>query len=111
MKRYGHWALVAILGSWAMVGTGCETHRYTIEYAKHYPSGPQKVVDRPAVMLHVMDAVPEEQFKKAQNFLGEDTQSFLWDIFFPVTDTASYSADQPRTQLVSSTLQEHFSSA
>lgn len=111
MKSYGHWVLIAILGLWAMVGAGCETTHHTIEYAKPYPSVQHRVAGNPTVVLQVEDAIPGEEFKKAQNFLGEDTESFLWDIFFPLTKTAIYSADQPRNQLVSSVLQEHFSAA
>ncbi|TKB81615.1 MAG: hypothetical protein E8D45_01800 [Nitrospira sp.] len=102
---------VVILLLWTMAGTGCETVHYPIAYAKDYPSVQQRNLDKPAVVLQVEDAIPEEEFKKAQDFLGEDTQSFLWDIFFPVTKTAIYSADQPRNQLVSAVLQEQFSAA
>lgn len=112
MKSYGHWAPIAILGLWAIAGTGCETTRYTIEYEKHYPLAQQRVVDKPAVVLQVEDAIPEEEFKKAQNFLGEDMAMFATNVFIiPMNKYAIYSADQPRTQLVSSVLQEHFSAA
>jgi Flp pilus assembly protein TadD len=112
MKSYGHWALVTILGLWAMTGTGCETNRYTIEYAKHYPSAQQRVADHPAILLQVEDAIPEEEFKKAQNFLGEDMAMFATNLFFiPMHHYSNYSADQPRNQLVSSVLQERFTAA
>ncbi|MBI5854351.1 MAG: hypothetical protein HZB35_03810, partial [Nitrospirae bacterium] len=68
------------------------------------------VADKPAIVLQVEDAIPEEEFKKAQNFLGEDMTMFATNLFFiPMNKYAIYSADQPRNQLVSSTLQEHFS--
>lgn len=60
---------VIILLLWTMAGAGCETVHYPIAYAKHYPSAQQRVVDNPAVVLHIEDAIPEEEFKKAQNFL------------------------------------------
>lgn len=112
MKSYGHWALVTILGLWAMAGAGCETNRYTIEYAKHYPSAQPRVADHPAILLQVEDAIPEEEFKKAQNFLGEDMAMFATNVFIiPMNKYSIYSADQPRNQLVSSVLQERFSAA
>lgn len=112
MKNYGHWALVTILGLWAMAGAGCETNRYTIEYAKHYPSAQPRVADHPAILLQVEDAIPEEEFKKAQNFLGEDMAMFATNVFIiPMNKYSIYSADQPRNQLVSSVLQERFSAA
>jgi tetratricopeptide (TPR) repeat protein len=112
MKSYGRWALVTILGLWAMTGTGCETNRYTIEYAKHYPSAQQRVADHPAILLQVEDAIPEEEFKKAPNFLGEDMAMFATNLFFiPMHHYSNYSADQPRNQLVSSVLQERFTAA
>jgi len=110
-KRVWHWVLAAILGLWGMSGVGCETRPHTIEYVKHYPSIQHRVANKPAVVLLVEDAILGEEFKKAQNFLGEDTEFFLWDIFFPLTKTAIYSADQPRTQLVNAMLQEQFSAA
>jgi len=110
MKSYGHWALVTILGLWAMAGAGCETNRYTIEYAKHYPSAQQRVADNPTILLQVEDAIPEEEFKKSQNFLGEDMAMFATNLFvIPMNKYSVYSADQPRNQLVSSVLQERFS--
>jgi tetratricopeptide (TPR) repeat protein len=110
MKSYGHWALVTILGLWAMAGAGCETNRYTIEYAKHYPSAQQRVADNPTILLQVEDAIPEEEFKKSQNFLGEDMAMFATNLFvIPMNRYSVYSADQPRNQLVSSVLQERFS--
>ncbi len=112
MKGYGRWALVAILGLWAMAGTGCETRRYAIEYEKHYPSVQQRVADNPAVVLQVEDAIPEDEFKKAQNFLGEDMSQFTISLFIPwMSIHGNYSVDQPRNRLVSSALQEHFSVA
>jgi tetratricopeptide (TPR) repeat protein len=113
MKGYGHWALIVMLGSWTMLGVGCTaTHRYTIDYAKYYPSAQQRVVDKPAIVLQVEDAIPEEEFKKAQNFLGVDLTMFETNlIVIPGQVYNSYSADQPRSQLVSSVLQEHFSIA
>lgn len=112
MKHYGRWALVAILGLWAIAGTGCETTHHTIDYEKHYPSTQQRIVDKPAIVLQVEDAIPEEEFKKAQNFLGEDMTMFATNVFIiPMNKYSIYSADQPRSQLVSSVLQEHFSAA
>lgn len=111
MKSYGHWALVATLGLWAMAGTGCETARHTIDYEKHYPSTQQRVVGKPTVVLQVEDAIPEEEFEKAQNFLGEDMTMFANYFIIPMNKYSIYSADQPRNQLVSSALQERFSAA
>lgn len=112
MKNRSHWALGATLVLWAMAGAGCETHRYTIEYEKHYPSAQHRVSDNPAILLQVEDAIPEEEFKKAQNFLGEDMTMFATNVFIiPMNKYSVYSADQPRNQLVSSVLQERFSAA
>lgn len=112
MKSYGHWALIAMLGLWVMAGTGCETRRYTIDYAKHYPSDHQRAIDNPAIVLQVEDAIPDEEFRKAQNFLGEDMTLFATNLFFiPMHHYANYSADQPRNQLVGSALQERFFAA
>lgn len=112
MSGYGHWALVATLGLWAVAGTGCETTRHTIDYEKHYPSAQQRIADKPVVLLQVEDAIPEEEFRKAQNFLGEDMTMFATNVFIiPMNKYSIYSADQPRSQLVSSVLQEHFSAA
>lgn len=97
---------------WTMTGTGCETTRHTIDYEKQYPSAQQRIGDRPTVLLQVEDAIPEEEFRKAQNFLGEDMTMFATNVFvIPMNKYSVYSADQPRNQLVGSVLQEHFSAA
>lgn len=113
MKGSSHWVLIVMLGSWAMLGVGCTaTHNYTIDYAKYYPSAQQRVVDKPAIVLQVEDAILEEEFLKVQNFLGKDMTMFETNlIIIPGQVFNSYSADQPRSQLVSSVLQEHFSIA
>ena len=112
MKGYGHWALVAILGLWAMSGAGCETTRHTIDYEKQYPSAQQRIADRPAVLLQVEDAIPEEEFRKTPNFLGEDMTMFATNVFvIPMNKYSVYSADQPRSQLIRSVLQQQFSAA
>ncbi|MCX5721633.1 MAG: tetratricopeptide repeat protein [Nitrospirae bacterium] len=104
--------MAVILLLWTIAGTGCETTRHTIDYEKQYPSAQQRIADRPAVLLQVEDAIPEEEFRKAQNFLGEDMTMFATNVFIiPMNKYSIYSADQPRSQLVGSVLQEHFSTA
>lgn len=112
MKGHSHWVLIAILGLWALTGTGCSTRHYTIDFEKHYPSAQHRSTDRHDVLLQVEDAIPEEEFRKAQTFLGEDMTMFATNVFvIPMHHYAVYSADQPRTQLVGSVLQHQFSAA
>lgn len=111
MKGYGHWALVATLGLWAMAGTGCETRRYTIEFEKHYPSVNHRTAEHPGILLQVEDAIPDDEFKRAQKFLGEDILTFAHFFIIPMNIYVNYSADQPRNHLVSSALQARFTAA
>lgn len=104
--------IVTTLVLCGLAASGCETYTREAKFATSYPSGAQKVVERPAVQLHVEDAIADVAFEQDAKFLGEDTYDrWLMYTLIPMGKDYRYVADLPRTDLVRSVLHERFSVA
>ena len=101
--------IVTILVLWGLAASGCTTHIHAAKFATSYPASAQKVAERPAVQLHVEDAIVDVAFKQDAKFLGEDTyERWLLYTLIPMGKDYHYVADLPRTDLVRSVLHEKF---
>lgn len=114
MERPSHCcrAIAVLLMLGGMVISGCATFTQEAEFAKAYPSGPQKVVDKAAVRVQVEDMIEDAAFIQDATFLGEDVYDRnLVYLVIPMGKDYRYVADQPRTDLVRYVLRERFDAA
>lgn len=101
--------IVTIIVLSGLATSGCTTFTQDTNFATSYPASAQRIVERPAVQLHVEDAIADMAFKQDAKFLGEDTyERWLVYTLIPMGKDYRYVSDLPRTDIVRSVLQENF---
>ncbi|OGW47193.1 MAG: hypothetical protein A2V62_11810 [Nitrospirae bacterium RBG_19FT_COMBO_58_9] len=104
MKGSGHWALIAMMGLWSLLGTGCvSTHEITLKLSETYPPPAQAIAHHPGIILsQVEDTTQSPEHKASSTYLGEGLAKFglLYLVIVMDNDYNHYLADTPRADLI-----------